>query len=272
MGTEGGGTWSCKPRTECMPKASRSPTLWVSFAGRKESNRGKGERSQIPLPLRRSLEHLWTKLFSESLHFSGRKVQNKHIKKVGWTPFPGEVYISGEATPPSNFHSLLPQAPCNLRSNVIYWDKGCLSLVKVHDFLRGQGCVNTGNVYLSMSHFLKVDYLTLKGWGGSSESILRKSWGSQLCHFQKSRGQEGGVGWGPGVQETLKGRVSMPLGSNLMSFLKFLWTDLGCSHFPIDKKTRVTFSSLSLSQCFPFHCSKKIFIFFQGVAKLSLVP
>lgn len=134
---------------------------------------------------------------------------------MGWTPFPGEVQISGEATPPSNSHSPLPQAPCNLRSNVIYWDKGCLSLVQVHDSLRGEGCVNTGNVYLSMSHFLKVDYLTLKECRGSSESILRKSWGSQLCHFQRSRGHEVGVGWGLGVQETIQCRVSMPLGSSL---------------------------------------------------------
>lgn len=66
--------------------------------------------------------------------------------------------------------SLLLQAPGSLRPNVIYViyvDKGGLSLVKVQRSpCRGMCCVNTGNLHLSMSHFLRADYQTLMGEKG----------------------------------------------------------------------------------------------------------
>ena len=111
-----------------------------------------------------------------------------------------------------------------------------------------------------MSHFLKVDDLTLKGWGGVSEGILRDG-DHSLASFRKAKDMKVESDWA-WVCRKHWSAVSMPLGSNVVSFLKFPWTDLSSSSFPIDLKTHITFSSLSLPQCFPSSV-KKFFHFFQ---------
>lgn len=159
----------------------------------------------------------------------------------------------------SNIYCLLHQAACRLRPNVIYLDKVCLSLVQVHNLFSG---VRIGNLYLSMSHFPRADYLTLKGERGGSKSALKR-WGVgmketdftalPLPEEQRTRVRRSGT-WS--VQSTLKWRLRVRVRSNFMHFFRFPWTDLDSSSFLRDLKANVILPSLSLSQHFPFYCSE----------------
>ena len=126
-------------------------------------------------------------------------------------------------------------------------------------------CVNVGNLHLSLSHFLRADYLTLWGRGrrwkymenqavhpGGDEGVWLHSPSSS-----QEEEEEDGVGRTWYVVGTKMGRWA---GSDFMSFLVFHGLTLVPHSFSSNLKANVTFSSLFSPLCSPSTVQKWIHV------------
>lgn len=132
----------------------------------------------------------------------------------------------------------------------------------MHDLLWG---VDVGDLYPSVSHFLRADYLTLKEKRGGSESALKRRWRwrnliSQPCPSQKSWGHEDGERWSEG--RVCRGhwgwRMGMRLGSNFMYLFRLPCTDLGSSNFPESWTQMSPFPLFPSPSAFPSGIQKSV--------------
>ena len=135
-------------------------------------------------------------------------------------------------------------------------------------------CVNIGNLHLSLSHFLRADYLTLWGGGeegrrGWDERTLKTRWYTRYTQVgmkesdctappsSQEEEEEDGVGRAWYVVWTKMGRW---VGSDFMSSLVSHGLTLVPDSFPSDLKANVAFSSLFSPLCSPSIVQKWIHV------------